>query len=52
MFNINKSGQATPAMQAGLVDTLWSIEDLYNAVMKQQAQAERAAKLLKKLRGE
>jgi hypothetical protein len=23
----------TPAMQAGVVDTLWTIEDLYNAVM-------------------
>jgi hypothetical protein len=43
----------TPAMQAGLVDTLWTIEDLYDAVMKQQAEKKRAAryaKLLNKLR--
>ena len=40
-------------MMAGLVDTLWSIEDLYDAVMKQQAQKKHSArieKLLKKLR--
>ena len=34
-----KSGQRTPtpAMMAGLVDTLWTFEDLYDAVMKQEA---------------
>lgn len=44
----------TPAMRAGLVDALWFIEDLYAAVMKQQAekkQRERVEKLLRKLRG-
>jgi IS1 family transposase len=50
-----KSGQLTPtpAMMAGLVDTLWTIEDLYDAVMKQQAQKKHAARveiLLRKLR--
>jgi hypothetical protein len=50
-----KSGQLTPtpAMMAGLVDTLWSIEDLYDAVMKQQAEkkrTERYAKLIDRLR--
>jgi IS1 family transposase len=49
------SGQLTPtpAMQAGLVDTLWTIDDLYDAVMKQQAEKKHRAKidrLLKKLR--
>jgi len=45
----------TPAMLAGLVNTLWTIEHLYDAVMKQQAEkkrAERYSKLLKKLRSE
>jgi len=40
-------------MMAGLVDTLWTVDELYDAVMKQQAekkQAERYAKLLNKLR--
>jgi IS1 family transposase len=50
-----KSGQLTPtpAMMAGLTETLWTLEDLYDAVMKQQAdkkQAARIDKLLKKLR--
>jgi hypothetical protein len=50
-----KSGQLTPtpAMMAGLVDTLWTIGDLYDAVMKQQAEKKhraRVEKLLKKLR--
>ena len=52
-----KSGQLTPtpAMQAGLVDTLWSLEDLYDAVMRHQAEkkrAERYSRLLAKLRSE
>lgn len=45
----------TPAMMAGLTETLWTIEDLCDAVMKQQAEkkrAERYAKLLKKLRSD
>jgi len=45
----------TPAMMAGLVDRLWTIEDLYEAVEKQQAdkkRAERYAKLMEKLRSE
>lgn len=40
-------------MMAGLTDTLWSIEDLYNAVMKHQADKKHRArvdKLLAKLR--
>jgi hypothetical protein len=40
-------------MMAGLTDTLWSIEPLYDAVMKQQADKKHRAridKLLKKLR--
>jgi hypothetical protein len=50
-----KSGERTPtpAMMAGLVETLWTIEDLYDAVMKQQADKKhraRVEKLLKKLR--
>jgi IS1 family transposase len=50
-----KSGQRTPtpAMMAGLVETLWTIEDLYDAVMKQQADKKHAArieKLMRKLR--
>jgi IS1 family transposase len=50
-----KSGERTPtpAMMAGLVDTLWSIEDLYDAVMKQQVakkHSARVAKLIDKLR--
>ena len=39
-------------MMAGLVDVLWSIEDLWDAVMKQQAEKKhraRVEKLLKKL---
>jgi hypothetical protein len=49
------SGQRTPtpAMMAGLVDTLWTIEDLYDAVMKQQADKKhvtRIENLLRKLR--
>lgn len=49
------SGQLTPtpAMMAGLVDTLWTIEDLYDAVMKQQhakVQTARIAKLIDRLR--
>jgi hypothetical protein len=24
----------TPAMQAGIVNTLWTLEDLYNAVLQ------------------
>ncbi len=52
-----KSGQRTPtpAMMAGLVETLWTIEDLYDAVMKQQADkkhAARVAKLIDRLRRE
>jgi hypothetical protein len=52
-----KSGQRTPtpAMMAGLVDTLWTIEDLYDAVMQQQADkkhAARVARLIAKLRGD
>ncbi len=51
----SKSGQRTPtlAMMAGLVEMLWTIEDLYDAVMKQQADkkhAARIAKLIDKLR--
>lgn len=45
----------TPAMMAGLVDKLWNIEDLYDAVMEQQARKKRAAryaKLMEKLRSE
>jgi hypothetical protein len=40
-----KSGQLTPtpAMMAGLVDTLWTIGDLYDAVMKQQAEKKHPA---------
>jgi hypothetical protein len=50
-----KSGQLTPtpAMMVGLTDTLWSIEDLYDAVMKHQADKKhrvRIDKLLKQLR--
>jgi hypothetical protein len=50
-----KSGQLTPtpAMMAGLTDTLWSIENLYDAVMKQQADKKHRAridKLIAKLR--
>lgn len=50
-----KSGQLTPtpAMMAGLTDTLWTLEDLYDAVMKQQAEKKhraRVEKLLRKLR--
>lgn len=50
-----KSGQftPTPAMMAGLVDKLWTIDDLYDAVMQQQAEkkrAERYAKLIDRLR--
>jgi IS1 family transposase len=50
-----KSGQLTPtpAMMAGLADTLWSIDDLYDAVMKHQSQKTHRAridKLLAKLR--
>jgi hypothetical protein len=47
-----KSGQLTPtpAMQAGLVDTLWTIEDLYSAVMKQQAEKKHRARVEKLLR--
>ncbi len=38
-------------MMAGLVDILWTIEDLYDAVTKQQADKKHGAeKLLKKLR--
>jgi hypothetical protein len=40
-------------MMAGLVDSLWTIEDLYDAVMKHQAGKKRAAwvaKLADKLR--
>jgi hypothetical protein len=49
-----KSGQRTPtpAMMAGLVDTLWTIEDPYDAMMKQQADKKhgaRVAKLIAKL---
>lgn len=39
-------------MMAGLVNTLWTIEDLYDAISKQQAQQkqrELIAKLLKEL---
>jgi hypothetical protein len=42
----------TPAMMAGLVDKLWAIEDLYDAVIAQQAEKkkrERYAKLMRKL---
>ena len=50
-----KSGQLTPtpAMMAGLTETLWTLEDLYDAVMRQQAEkkhAARVAKLIAKLR--
>jgi IS1 family transposase len=46
------SGQLTPtpAMMAGLVDTLWTIDDLYDAVMKQQAKKKRSAWIEKMLR--
>jgi hypothetical protein len=43
----------TPAMQAGLVDTLWTIEDLYDAVMQQaerKRKSTRINKLIAKLR--
>jgi hypothetical protein len=43
----------TPAMMAGLTDTLWSIDDLYDAVMKHQADKKhrtRVDNLLAKLR--
>jgi IS1 family transposase len=51
-----KSGQLTPtpAMMAGLVDTLWTIDDLYVAVTKRQSDKKhsaRVAKLIAKLRG-
>jgi len=50
-----KSGQyaPTPAMMAGLTETLWTIEDLFDAVTKQQAekkQSARMAKLIDRLR--
>jgi hypothetical protein len=41
------------AFMAGLTETLWNLEDLYNAVMKQQAEKKQALRiegLLKKLR--
>ena len=31
---IHRSLKVTPVMAAGVIDTLWSIEDLYEAVMK------------------
>jgi IS1 family transposase len=37
----------TPAMMAGLVDTLWTIEDLYDAVMDQQARKKHTARVQK-----
>jgi hypothetical protein len=40
-------------MMAGLTETLWSIDDFYDAVMKQQAEKThraRVEKLLRKLR--
>ena len=50
-----KSGQLTPtpAMMAGLTDTLWTLDELYDAVTKQQADkkhAARVAKLIERLR--
>jgi hypothetical protein len=35
----------TPAMLAFLVDILWTIEDLYDALMKQQAEKRPAARI-------
>jgi hypothetical protein len=32
------SGASKPAMMACLVDTLWTIENLYDALMRQQAE--------------
>lgn len=43
----------TPAMQAGLTDRLWSIEDLFDAVSEAERERqfdERYAKLAKRLR--
>ena len=38
-------------MMAGLTDTLWTLEDLYDAVMKQREEAPGGIeRLLKKLR--
>jgi hypothetical protein len=47
-----KSGQLTPtpAMMAGLTETLWTLEDLYDAVMKQQAEKKHRAKVERLLR--
>ena len=45
----------TPAMAAGVVDTLWTLEDLYDAVMgleERQKRAERYERLMRRLRGE
>ena len=43
----------TPAMAAGIVDTQWKMDDLYDAVMKQEnerLQSERTDRLIAKLR--
>ena len=47
-----KSGQLTPtpAMMAGLTDTLWTLDDLYDAVMKQQADKKHHARIEKLLK--
>jgi hypothetical protein len=47
-----KSGQLTPtpAMMAGLTETLWTLEDLYDSVMKQQAEKKHRARVEKLLR--
>lgn len=52
-----KSGKLrpTPAMMAGVVDTLWSLDDLYDAVTELQEQrkrAERYERLMRKIRSE
>lgn len=46
-----KSGQytPTPAMMAGLTETLWTIEDLYDGVTKQQAEKKQSEKVQKPL---
>ena len=43
----------TPAMMAGIESTLWSMEDLYEAVMEietRRKQEEKYARLMEKLR--
>ena len=44
----------TPAMTADIIDTLWNIDDLYDAVMEmedQRVRTERYERLMRKLRG-